>query len=111
VLFSNWVIFLARHNELRSKDLILDIAMISRTFLRRTTQSNDGANMTQNRFAEQTSEQSAPFSSAGFLVIPVPTADSCPASPLQLVYQQLYSQAVQTNQRRPSMRELFTIMN
>jgi hypothetical protein len=68
-------------------------------------------NMTQNRFSQQSSEPNAPLSTAGFLVVPVATADSCPAaSPLQWLYQQLYAQAVQTNQR-PATRELFTVMN
>jgi hypothetical protein len=67
--------------------------------------------MTENRLSQQYAVQDVPFSPAGFLVIPLASADSCPAaSPLQWLYQQLYSQAVQTNQR-PALRELFAVMN
>jgi hypothetical protein len=66
--------------------------------------------MTESRFFHQPSQQNAPLPSAGFLVVPVATADSCPASPLQWLYQQMYAQAVQANQR-PATRELFAIMN
>lgn len=67
--------------------------------------------MTDNRFSQQSPEQNVPLPSAGFLVLPVASADSCSAaSPLQWLYQQLYAQAVQTTQR-PATRELFTVMN
>ncbi len=66
--------------------------------------------MTENRFSHEPAEQTAPLPTAGFLVVPVATADSCPASPLQWLYQQLYAQAIQANQR-PATRELFAVMN
>lgn len=66
--------------------------------------------MTENRFSEQSPQTNAP-SPAGFLVLPMAPAASCQnASPLQWIYQQLYTQAVQANER-PAMRELFGVMN
>jgi hypothetical protein len=67
--------------------------------------------MTENRFSHEPFAQDAPLPSSGFMVVPVATADSCPAaSPLQWLYQHLYAQAVQANQR-PATRELFAVMN
>ncbi len=66
--------------------------------------------MTESRFFYQPEEQNPPLVSPGFLVVPVASAESCPASPLQWLYQQLYAQALQANQRPPT-RELFAVMN
>jgi hypothetical protein len=67
--------------------------------------------MTENRFSVDSSEQNIPLQTAGFLIVPMASADSCPAAaPLQWLYQQMYAQAIQANQR-PTTRELFGIMN
>ena len=67
--------------------------------------------MTENRFSHEALEQETPLSPAGFLVVPVATADSCSnASPLQWLYQRLYAQAKQKNER-PATRDLFGVMN
>ncbi len=67
--------------------------------------------MSESRFSRFETEQSPPLASPGFLAIPVATTDSSPAvSPLQWLYQQLYTQAVQATQR-PTTRDLFAVMN
>lgn len=68
--------------------------------------------MTENRFVDQAFESPAPISSGAFLLVPTSAvAASCPASQMHWLYQQLYAQAVQANQSRPALPELFSVMN
>ncbi|HZZ78529.1 MAG TPA: hypothetical protein VFE62_08425 [Gemmataceae bacterium] len=63
--------------------------------------------MTEDRFSQPTPEQPVPTS--GFVIMPVGEAPQS-ASPMQWLYQQLYAQAQQANQR-PAPRDLFAVMN
>ena len=64
--------------------------------------------MTQNRFSAETMADAARQSA--FLFVPVTTPAAPPMSPLQWMYQKMFEQAVQANQK-PNAPDLFAVMN
>ena len=65
--------------------------------------------MSEDRFSEfQAEDNVAP--TPGFLIVPMASSPAVPMSPLEWMYQQLYAQAQQANQRTAT-RELFSVMN
>ena len=64
--------------------------------------------MTEDRFTQSQPEPTA-SAPTGFIIMPVVEQQQT-ASPMQWLYQQLYAQAQQANQR-PAQRDLFAVMN
>jgi hypothetical protein len=69
--------------------------------------------MTDHRFADTLfphASNEPVVATGGFLLVPVATVETAPASPLQWLYQQMYEQAVRASQQ-PPLRDLLAIMN